>query len=254
MSWIKLNDSMPAHQKFENLPDAAKWLYVEALCHSNSQTTDGVLTLIWFKNKRKLRLLSLLIKNDLIETHGDDYRIKNYLKHQSSKAEIERKIALKAANNARQMEARAAAKNSNKARPEEEEETEEEQEEEQEVLKDLSKIENPIFSSEITSLADFFADSLEVLGCKRPRVSAKWLTTIDLMIRLDKRTPEQIRAAITWAHKDDFWASNILSPASLRKNYEQLRMKATQGIQMKSNVPKGLATLEAMRSEQKAIA
>ena len=50
-----------------------------------------------------------------------------------------------------------------------------------------------------------------------------------LMIDKDGYTPAQIRAAIDWAHADDFWRSNILSAKKLRAQYDTLRLQAQRG-------------------------
>lgn len=77
-------------------------------------------------------------------------------------------------------------------------------------------------------LADVLADAMVMNGCKRPTVTDKWITVIDRMIRIDGRTPEQIEAAIKWAHESDFWQSVILSPEALRRNYEKMRLQAKE--------------------------
>jgi len=59
---------------------------------------------------------------------------------------------------------------------------------------------------------------------KRPNIQT-WAKDIDLMIRLDKRTPEDIRRVIEWCQVDTFWQSNILSTAKLRKQFDQLWLK-----------------------------
>lgn len=50
----------------------------------------------------------------------------------------------------------------------------------------------------------------------------KWAREIDLMIRRDGRSPEQIRKVIEWCQKDPFWWRNILSPEKLRKQFDRL--------------------------------
>jgi hypothetical protein len=50
-----------------------------------------------------------------------------------------------------------------------------------------------------------------------------WAQSIDYMIRLDKREPEEIRATITWAQNSDFWRNNIKSTGKLRTQYATLR-------------------------------
>jgi hypothetical protein len=50
----------------------------------------------------------------------------------------------------------------------------------------------------------------------------EWANTIRLMRLQDNRTHYEICELFKWANKDDFWKSNILSPSSLRKQWEQL--------------------------------
>jgi hypothetical protein len=59
---------------------------------------------------------------------------------------------------------------------------------------------------------------------KRPNIQA-WAKDIDLMIRIDKRSPEGIQRVIEWCQADSFWQSNILSTAKLRKQFDQLSSK-----------------------------
>ena len=54
----------------------------------------------------------------------------------------------------------------------------------------------------------------------------KWADHIRLMIERDKRTPQQIHNMIDWCQADDFWKTNILSTAKLRKQYDTMAPKA----------------------------
>ena len=56
---------------------------------------------------------------------------------------------------------------------------------------------------------------------KKPNLFS-WSKHIDLMIRIDKRTPDKIREVIDWCQADDFWCKNILSTNKLRKQYDKL--------------------------------
>lgn len=60
---------------------------------------------------------------------------------------------------------------------------------------------------------------------KRPTVSKAWVTQMDLLIRKDGHEIEEVREIIEWSQADDFWASNIMSPAKLRKQFDQLIMR-----------------------------
>ncbi len=53
-----------------------------------------------------------------------------------------------------------------------------------------------------------------------------WATDIDRAIRLDNRTPEQLKNAIIFSSNDTFWKQQILSGANLRKHYDRLEARA----------------------------
>lgn len=55
-----------------------------------------------------------------------------------------------------------------------------------------------------------------------------WAHEIDLMIRIDKRTPEEIEAMIDFSQKDSFWSANILSVGTLRKQFDKLYLRSKQ--------------------------
>lgn len=62
-----------------------------------------------------------------------------------------------------------------------------------------------------------------------------WCKDIDLMIRIDKRNPDDIKKIIEFSQKDSFWHMNIRSTSKLREQYDQLDIK------MKNN--KSLGTM-----------
>lgn len=53
-----------------------------------------------------------------------------------------------------------------------------------------------------------------------------WADHVRLMIDRDGRTPDQIRFIIDWCQSDSFWKCNILSTEKLRKQFDQLVIKA----------------------------
>ncbi|MDA8126073.1 MAG: hypothetical protein M0009_12895 [Deltaproteobacteria bacterium] len=59
---------------------------------------------------------------------------------------------------------------------------------------------------------------------KKPNIQT-WAKDVDQMIRIDHRTPEDIRRVIEWCQSDPFWKNNILSSAKLRKQFDQLLLK-----------------------------
>lgn len=52
-----------------------------------------------------------------------------------------------------------------------------------------------------------------------------WARDIDLMIRVDNRTPQEIAEIIDFSQKDEFWHKNILSGATLREKYDRLYLE-----------------------------
>jgi hypothetical protein len=59
-----------------------------------------------------------------------------------------------------------------------------------------------------------------------------WCKQLDYVIRLDKRDLEEVKKVISWCQNDNFWLGNILSPLSLRKNYDKLLIKMNQEQQI----------------------
>lgn len=59
---------------------------------------------------------------------------------------------------------------------------------------------------------------------KQPNIQS-WAKDIDLMIRVDNRSPDEIKKIIEWCQNDSFWQNNILSTAKLREKYDQLFLK-----------------------------
>ena len=61
-----------------------------------------------------------------------------------------------------------------------------------------------------------------------PKSFKTWAKSIDRMMRIDKRTPEQILWLFRWSQNDEFWNPNIRSPDKLRKQWDKLLFKAKQ--------------------------
>lgn len=56
---------------------------------------------------------------------------------------------------------------------------------------------------------------------REPSISS-WADDIRLMRERDKRADEEIRSLFEWANKHDFWKTNILSPGTLRRQWDKL--------------------------------
>lgn len=76
------------------------------------------------------------------------------------------------------------------------------------------------------ALARRMFDAIKVVApsAKEPNWNG-WANAIRLMREQDARTHADIEAMFTWANRDSFWRSNILSPATLRDKWTQLEAK-----------------------------
>ncbi|WAW14767.1 hypothetical protein [Peptostreptococcus equinus] len=59
---------------------------------------------------------------------------------------------------------------------------------------------------------------------KEPNMD-NWCGHVDKMIRIDKRSVEEIEKVIRWSQGNDFWYKNILSTAKLREKFDQLYLQ-----------------------------
>lgn len=63
---------------------------------------------------------------------------------------------------------------------------------------------------------------------RQPNIQS-WAVHVDRMLRLDRRSPEEIEKVIAWCQADSFWQNNILSIQKLRVRYDQLFLKMANG-------------------------
>ena len=72
------------------------------------------------------------------------------------------------------------------------------------------------------------------------------------MLRIDKRTPEEIEEVIRWCQNDSFWQANILSTKKLREKFDQLAIKM-QKQKDPINFLKGFKGMDLTEEEKKLI-
>jgi hypothetical protein len=71
-----------------------------------------------------------------------------------------------------------------------------------------------------------------------PEGLRRWAYDIDLMMRIDCRSPDEIRQLMDWAHRDSFWKANILSPGKLREKWDTLVAHRQRGEERIKGAPK----------------
>ncbi|WP_299940900.1 helix-turn-helix domain-containing protein [uncultured Microbulbifer sp.] len=79
------------------------------------------------------------------------------------------------------------------------------------------------------ALANFILKGVRRLQPKfKPPNLDRWADDCRKLRELDNRSLREIARVFTWANNDDFWQSNILSPAKLRKQFDRLQIKSSQ--------------------------
>jgi hypothetical protein len=79
--------------------------------------------------------------------------------------------------------------------------------------------------SEAIPIAQLMYDKILTIDPKFKASEAKlkgWAADIEKLIRLDARSPDEIKAVVEWVYQDQFWKGNILSGGKLREKFTQL--------------------------------
>ena len=75
---------------------------------------------------------------------------------------------------------------------------------------------------------------------KLPPSEREWLVELDRMLRIDKRTPEEIERVIIWLRTSQFWSKNVLSIPKLRKQFDRLILEmGNSSIKIKEEKAQG---------------
>jgi hypothetical protein len=64
---------------------------------------------------------------------------------------------------------------------------------------------------------------------KTPAQLQGWARELDLMLRVDKRSPPEVEAVIDWCQAEPFWCAVILSAEKLRQKFDQLHLQRARG-------------------------
>lgn len=93
-------------------------------------------------------------------------------------------------------------------------------------------------SAEDLKTAQWISTRVKVINpaCKAPDITS-WSNTVRLMRQIDNRSHQEICALYDWASKHHFWQTNILSPESLRKQWDKLTMQRNAGGEQRGGKP-----------------
>lgn len=91
MGWVRLDDNFADHPKVIALSDTAFRLYIEALCYSNRQLTDGFIPMAVYLKLSKNDDADYLIEAGLWVDTENGYAIRSYTEYQPSREKVEEK-------------------------------------------------------------------------------------------------------------------------------------------------------------------
>jgi hypothetical protein len=92
--------------------------------------------------------------------------------------------------------------------------------------KKQKKEEKPIPEEALNIAAKLWRHVSEVNPKAKAPDPRKWAKEIDLAIRLDGRTVEDLNRVIDFAFKDDFWHKTLQSADGLRRNFDKILVKS----------------------------
>ena len=112
-------------------------------------------------------------------------------------------------------------------------------------------------SAEADSLCTYFLKKLKERNpnFKAPNMKA-WNKQMDLMLRIDARASESVKAAIDWISEDQWYKANCLSPESLRKAFDKIIMKMEAELEVtniKANRNFAISIKERFPEEMKSM-
>ena len=93
-------------------------------------------------------------------------------------------------------------------------------------------------TAEDLTTAQWISTRVKVINpaCKAPDMTS-WSNTVRLMRQIDNRSHQDICALYDWASKHHFWQTNVLSPESLRKQWDKLTMQRNAGGEQRTVKP-----------------
>jgi len=80
-----------------------------------------------------------------------------------------------------------------------------------------------------------------------------WADDVRKMRERDGRTRAEICELFRWAHKDNFWCANILSPAKLREKWDQLSILRAKSLEPKKPAGNWWATDETILAKGREL-
>lgn len=217
--WFKLLEQLGSTDgHFIDASDNVSWSFLCAKSRVSEETGEAILDLLAEIDAIDSELWTydrVIWVNKFVENVTDAYR--NRVVEVPSKPGLKRKIDAKEDDNLRKIG----------------DETQQTTVENPQMKLNETKVkEKKIFSSssDEVRLASLLLEKIQKRkpDIKKPNLQS-WAKDVDLLLRIDMRSPPTVERVISWCQADTFWQKNILSPGKLREHFDRLEMQMNGG-------------------------
>lgn len=244
MAYARFDDRYDDHRKirraWRRFPANPVGLHSQAITYCNRHETDGVIDIDWLEEKvpkaaERERVVTYMLENELLERLDDErFYVHDFLdwndsrEHRDHLRAAGRKGAKARWGNADPNADRNA---DSSADPSGGASGEANGPPHHTTPEEIATAISPDFSDDVIRLCLLQSD-LARRRTDEPEQSKKllptktWHAEMDKLIRIDRRSPEQIEKAIRWVDADPFWSAVVLSVPRLRERYQQLAAAA----------------------------
>jgi hypothetical protein len=234
MTWFKVDDKLHDHRKARAAGAAAMGVWVLAGSWAADNLTDGFVpaSLLgrWGRPRDATRLVEVGLWHADEQDGEKGWRFHEWHERQPSRAQklAEREVRAEAGRIGGKASGRsrrqANAKQSASQVVEPPTRPDPTRPEETTTSRELTLHEAP--RDDVEQICEHLAARIEGNTGKRPTITAKWRTAARLMLDQDKRSEDDVHAAIDWCQSNEFWRANVLSLPKLREKFDQLRLQA----------------------------
>lgn len=239
MGWFKVDDQLAFHQKAVIAGNSAMGLWVRAGSWSCAQLTDGFIAKAMANAMANQCDADALVLAGLWDEVEGGYQFHDWSEFQPSAEEEKEKRKARSLAGKKGAAARWGNKPDNKSHGKSHGKNMRSQcpdPDPDPINNSSSEVDKSTPRPDVDNILDQFDKNMENNGAKKPSRTKTNRDAIRLLLDKDGYTEEQVIWIMNWASNDEFWRTNILSPAKLRDKFDQLKLKA--GVQ--PNTPKPL--------------
>ena len=122
------------------------------------------------------------------------------------------------------------------------------------VIKDIKPKDLFCPKSDEIILTNFLLDKIKGNNpkFKEPNIQ-QWAKEMDYILRVDKRSIEDVRKTIEWCQNDSFWKTNVLSVVKLRNQFDMLYVKMNSAKEQPKGKEKETVNFAELIKKQEEI-